>query len=124
QKVLFFMEPGIAADGSRTGGLYLFNLRLAILLRVFEMPSLTPPALVTAAGVGIDGPEALLPLAFSGAGEHVPIWAPDSSRFAVTLQDQYDTDIYLVSSDGSSFENITNDGAMDMWPAWSPDGRR
>lgn len=124
QKVLFFIEEGITADGTRTGGLYLLNLRLAIRLRVFEMAGLTPPVLVNAASMGIDGPEALLPLAVTGAGDHVPVWSPDSSQFAITLQDQYDTDIYLVSSDGSSFQNITNDGAMDMWPAWSPDGRR
>lgn len=116
QKVLFFQEPGIAPDGTRTGGLYLLNLRLAILLRVFEMPGLTPPALTAL--------DSALPLPASPGSEHVPVWAPDSSQFAITLQDQYDTDIYVVSSDGSSFENITSDGAIDMWPAWSPDGRR
>lgn len=124
QKVLYFQEPGIAPDGTRTGGLYLLNLRLAIRLRVYEMPGLTPPALASFDSAALpDGPSALLPLPAS-AGEHVPVWAPDSSQFAITLQDQYDTDIYLVSSDGSSFRNVTGDGALDMWPAWSPDGRR
>lgn len=125
QKVLFFREPTMAADGTRLGGLYLLNLRLAILLRVFEMPGLTPPALTALEpGSAAGGPADLLPLAVGGAGEHVPVWAPDSAQFAITLQDNYDTDIYLVSSDGSSFRNLTNDGAFDFWPAWSPDGRR
>lgn len=125
QKVLFFREPTMAADGTRLGGLYLLNLRLAILLRVFEMPGLTPPALTALeTGPAAGGPADLLPLAAGGAGEHVPVWAPDSAQFAITLQDSYDTDIYLVSSDGSSFRNLTSDGAFDFWPAWSPDGRR
>lgn len=125
QKVLFFREPAMAADGTRLGGLYLLNLRLAILLRVFEMPGLTPPALTALeTGPAAGGPADLLPLAAGGAGEHVPVWAPDSAQFAITLQDSYDTDIYLVSSDGSSFRNLTSDGAFDFWPAWSPDGRR
>lgn len=122
QKVLFFQEPGLAPDGTRTGGLYLLNLRLAILLRVYELPGLTPPALASFDSAALpDNPGGILQ---ATGGEHVPVWSPDGSQFAITLQDQYDTDIYLVSSDGSSFRNVTDNGAMDMWAAWSPDGRR
>lgn len=117
QKVLFFREPG---------GLYLLNLRLAMVLRVFEMSGLTPPALTVLEppSGSAGGPADLLSAAAFGSGEHVPVWAPDSSQFAITLQDRYDTDIYLVSSDGSTRRNLSSNGAFDMWPTWSPDGRR
>jgi len=42
----------------------------------------------------------------------------------VALPTAYDVDIFTVSADGSRFTNVTSHGAYDLWPAWSPDGRR
>lgn len=52
-----------------------------------------------------------------------PVWTADGERLAVTLQTEYALDIFLYSRDGSRRENLTQSGAFDMWPAFSPDGR-
>ncbi|MHC4711172.1 MAG: TolB family protein [Planctomycetota bacterium] len=33
-----------------------------------------------------------------------------------------DCDIYVINADGTGAVNLTNDPALDRWPAWSPDG--
>ncbi|MBN1680597.1 MAG: PD40 domain-containing protein [Anaerolineae bacterium] len=101
-KLVYFLEAAVLDDGTRVGGLYLLNLSLGISLRLFDLPSLSP----------------------RGVAGHQPVWSPDSSQFAVVLPTAYDTDIFLVSADGSSVQNVTAHGAYDLWPAWSPDGRR
>jgi Tol biopolymer transport system component len=52
------------------------------------------------------------------------VWSPDSSQLAIALPTAYDVDIFTVSADGSILQNVTAHGAYDLWPAWSPDGRR
>jgi Tol biopolymer transport system component len=32
-------------------------------------------------------------------------------------------DIYAIGKDGSNIQNLSNSGAYDLWPSWSPDGR-
>lgn len=53
-----------------------------------------------------------------------PVWSPDGSRLAIALATGYDIDIFVVGRDGSSPTNLTNSGAYDMFPTWSPDGRQ
>jgi Tol biopolymer transport system component len=102
KKLAYFLEPILLEDGTRAGGLYLLNLSVGISLRLFNMPSLNP----------------------RGIPDHRPVWSPDSSQLAVALPTAYDVDIFLISADGSMFQNATAHGAYDLWPAWSPDGRR
>lgn len=102
KKLIYFVEPELAEDDVLIGGLYLANLELGISLRVYNMPSLNP----------------------RGIPEHHPVWSPDSSQFAIALPTDYDVDIFVVSADGSISRNVTQHGAFDLWPTWSPDGSR
>ena len=52
-----------------------------------------------------------------------PDWSPDGSQLAVTVATGYDLDIFLYAKDGSGRVNISDHGAFDFWPRWSPDGR-
>ncbi len=52
-----------------------------------------------------------------------PAWTSDGNALAVTLETGYSLDIFLYTRDGSQRSNLTNSGAYDMWPAFSPDGR-
>ncbi len=101
-KLLYFTEPVAGPDNMLMSGLYLLNLKVGISLRLFNIPSLSP----------------------RGIPNHVPVWSPDSSQFAIALPTEYDVDIFVVAGDGSTFYNATSHGAFDLWPAWSPDGRR
>ncbi|HEX3049600.1 MAG TPA: hypothetical protein VHP83_03015 [Aggregatilineaceae bacterium] len=101
RKVAYFMEPSLNSDGTRSGGLYLLNLDLGLSFRLFDIASLSP----------------------RGIPQHYPVWSPDSSQLAVALPTAYDVDIFLVSANGSVFQNATAHGAYDLWPAWSPDGQ-
>ncbi len=83
-----------------TAGLYILNTRLGITIRMFDLETLQPR--------GIPG--------------HQPVWKPDGTQLAITLPTAYETDIFLLTPDGSSFNNVTNSPSYDFWPAWSPDG--
>ncbi|MCD4684759.1 MAG: hypothetical protein K8S97_02335 [Anaerolineae bacterium] len=100
RKLVYFVEPQLVGDDTLAGGLYLANLDLGVSLRLFNLPSLNP----------------------HGIPDHYPVWSPDSSQFALALPTAYDVDIFLISADGSVFQNLTQHGAYDLWPAWSPDG--
>jgi TolB protein len=102
KKLVYFMEPTLLPDGTLAGGLYLLNLSLGVSLRLFNIPSLNP----------------------RGIPDHRPSWSPDSSQFAIAMPTAYDVDVFIVSADGSVFQNATAVGSYDLWPAWSPDGRR
>jgi Tol biopolymer transport system component len=102
KKLVYFLEPALSDDGTRVGGLYLLNLTLGMSLRLFELTTLSPRDLP----------------------EHRPVWSPDSSQLAIALPTAYDVDIFTVSADGSVLQNVTAQGSYDLWPAWSPDGRR
>jgi TolB protein len=52
-----------------------------------------------------------------------PKWSPDCSKIAFQKYINGNWEIFLMNSDGSDLENLTNDFATDQQPAWSPDGR-
>lgn len=58
------------------------------------------------------------------------VWSPDNKWLAFTRVDiphskntNYDTDIYIVRSDGSDLKRITGDGQNEFSPAFTPDGK-
>jgi Tol biopolymer transport system component len=55
-----------------------------------------------------------------------PVASPDGSRIAFVVADYDDAtgDIWVVHRDGTGLERLTDHGAMDDAPAWSPDGTR
>lgn len=52
-----------------------------------------------------------------------PSWSPNGAQLAMAAATGYDIDIFLYAADGMSRSNITEHGAYDWWPSWSPDGR-
>ena len=60
-----------------------------------------------------------------------PSWSPDGNRFALECSDMPGSgeflggaDIYAISRDGGEVEGLTSGDAVDMSPAWSPDGKQ
>ncbi len=81
-------------------GVYVLDLQIGVSTRVIAADSLNQGGFVDA-----------------------PQWSPDSTRLAMALAGGYDVDIYVVSADGLGFTNITQHGAFDLYPRWSPDGQ-
>ena len=79
-------------------GLYVLDIRAGATSRLFALRDFTPR------GFAIQ-----------------PIWSPDSKELLLMLPTAYDMDIFSVAPDGSNFRNLTENGAFDLWPAWSPD---
>ena len=52
-----------------------------------------------------------------------PVWSPDGTQLVLTLATGYDIDLFVFQRDGSGWQNLTDHGAFDIWPSWSPDGR-
>lgn len=53
----------------------------------------------------------------------LPRWSPDGQRIAVGHWERGDFGIAVVDTTGTVLNRITHEGALDMAPAWSPDGR-
>jgi TolB protein len=51
-----------------------------------------------------------------------PTWSPDGSQIAFRRRAGGNSDIYVMSADGSDARRLTNDPAFDGDPQWSPDG--
>ena len=65
--------------------------------------------------VRISGEEAI--------GDSEPAWSPDRCSIAFTaFTPEGDRDIYVMTADGGSIQQLTTDPARDMFPDWSPDG--
>ncbi len=58
--------------------------------------------------------------------ESAPRWSPDGARivFTGTTGDTFDTELFLISSDGSRRRRLTDNHALDTSPDWSPMGQR
>lgn len=60
---------------------------------------------------------------------NAPAWSPDGSRiafegFKVSTHDMFDSDIYIMNSDGSGIALLTGSLDDELNPSWSPDGTR
>jgi TolB protein len=54
----------------------------------------------------------------------LPAAAADPGRIAFVSNRDGNSEIYVMDADGSNVTRLTNDGAADIYPAWSPDGSR
>jgi len=53
-----------------------------------------------------------------------PRWSPDGTRIAASRwRAGGEYDVVILAAGGGVLAELTRDGAMDMTPAWSPDGR-
>ena len=62
-------------------------------------------------------------VALPGEANH-PSWSPDGSRLAFDVQEDADTEIYVVDADGSNLSRLTSTAGWNFMPAWSPDGSK
>ena len=69
-------------------------------------------------------------LTFLTKAEH-PKWSPDSQRIlfqaidsSIYSSEPDQPDVFIMYLDGSGRKNLTDDDDWDMFPSWSPDGRR
>lgn len=77
-----------------------------------------------------DGEDDDFRMAVHRASDEAVRWATGdpgmaASRIAFTLTDSdYNTDIYLIDSDGENLQRVTNFRDITLSPAWSPDGSK
>lgn len=61
---------------------------------------------------------------WDGYSDSAPQWSPDGSSIVFRSTRSEDLDVWVVSSDGSSLRNITeNNQRTHAWPVYSPDGQ-
>lgn len=51
-------------------------------------------------------------------------WSPDGSTVAVSLEQDGNSDLFLLTPEGRVVRRLTDDPGIDVSPTWSPDGRR
>ncbi len=51
-------------------------------------------------------------------------WSPDGRRVAVSIDQNGNADLFLISPQGQLLRRLTHHSGIDVSPAWSPDGRR
>ncbi len=50
-------------------------------------------------------------------------WSPDGSRIAASLEQEGNSDIFLLSSEGRKVRQLTEQSGINISPTWSPDGQ-
>lgn len=59
----------------------------------------------------------------SGAAARSPVWSPDGTQIAYTVQAPSGSQLWVMSPDGSNKRQLTSSAdANDFDPAWAPDG--
>jgi Tol biopolymer transport system component len=56
------------------------------------------------------------------ASGHSATWSPDNSKIAYVSEDNGNSEIYIIDSDGTNKFQLTNNNANNSLPSWSPDG--
>jgi len=51
-----------------------------------------------------------------------PSFSPNGRQMAVAISTGYDIDIFIYNLETAGWANLTNSGAFDWMPVWSPDG--
>ena len=51
-------------------------------------------------------------------------WSPDGLTIAVSLEQDGNSDLFLLTPEGRVVRRLTEDPGIDVSPTWSPDGRR
>ena len=57
-------------------------------------------------------------------GDVAPVWDPTGQWIAYAAVRDGQEDVFIARPDGTEEQRLTNDEAIDRYPAWSPDGRR
>jgi len=67
--------------------------------------------------INVDGTNEIQLTDLDGVEEN-PIWSPDGTRIAFQTMKDGNFEIYVMDTDGSNWQNLTNDPAHDYWPSW------
>jgi TolB protein len=51
-------------------------------------------------------------------------WSPDGSMIAVSMEQEGNSDLYLLSPEGKLIKRLTDSPDIEISPAWSPDGQQ
>lgn len=92
--IAYFQNSGLET------GLYVLDLTTGFRQRVLAVNTLVQRGIVT-----------------------LPSWSPDGTQLALAIATGYDMDIFLFDVQSSLWQNVTNSGAYEFMPVWSPDGR-
>lgn len=71
---------------------------------VFDLQARAPTRLIAAVG-------------YSGGR-----WSPDGSRIVSSLEQEGNSDLFLLSPEGRKIRQLTEDSGINISPTWSPDG--
>lgn len=126
EAALFGASPGLATLRGTSEG-----VSAEASVRVLEKPAYD---VIYGGGVGIDRHIALWPIGTGNGPARIqlgmmatqPSPAPDGRSFAfVGFSEAFPTpEIYIARLDGTQIRPLTTDNAVDILPAWSPDGAR
>ncbi len=97
------LSPGWSPSANRIG--YCSYRQGGPYPHVFDLQTGVPTRLIAAVG-------------YSGGR-----WSPDGSRIAASLEQEGNSDIFLLSSEGRKVRQLTEQSGINISPTWSPDGQ-
>lgn len=69
------------------------------------------------------GQEKIINLTNSPEFDGKPAWSPDGTKIAYASRQNGNLNIWIISSEGGTPQQLTDDGNENFFPAWSPDGK-